>query len=161
MFDELTINEALPIVWLKRVFVVVIVAFLSIGMVSLYRALVQVRNLELNAPRALSAGSIVEIAVVSSGRTMVDVEVYLIQGSHSEKLLKLHVRGNELGFFDPRAQYASDRFTLTAEVLSKFQPGAARLRSVAIGREQLTRLPPPTVRELEVEIQPQASPPLL
>ena len=32
MFDELTIHEARPIVWLMRVLVVVIVAFLSIGM---------------------------------------------------------------------------------------------------------------------------------
>jgi hypothetical protein len=155
MFDQLVIHEARPIVWLKRFFVFVIVALLVIGQISLYRALVQVRKLELSAPHSLSAGSVVETSVVSSGRTMVDVEVYLIQGSHSEQLSKLHVRGNELGFFDPRPQYGIDKVMLTAEVLSKFQPGAARLRSVATGREQLTRLPPPTVRELAVEIQPQ------
>ena len=155
MFESLTIHETRPIVWLKRVFVFVIVALLAIGAVSSYRAYVQVRSLELNAPRLLSAGSVVTAEVVSSGRTTVDVEVDLIQGAHSERLFKLHLPGNELGFFDPRTKHASDSITLTSETLSKFQPGAARLRSVATGRHQWMRLPPPTVRELEVDIQNQ------
>ena len=152
MFESLTIHEARPIVWLKRVFVFVIVALLAIGAVSSYRAYVQVRSLELGAPRLVSAGSVVTTEVVSSGRTTVDVEVDLIQGTHSELLFKLHLPGNELAFFDPRTQHAFDSVTLTAETLSKFQPGAARLRSIATGRHQWMRLPPPTVRELEVEI---------
>jgi hypothetical protein len=153
MFESLIIHEARPIVWLKRVFVFVIVALLAIGAVSSYRAYVQVRSLELSAPRLLSAGSVVTTEVVSSGRTTVDVEVDLIQGAHSERLFKLYLRGNELGFFDPRTKHGSDSITLSSEILSKFQPGAARLRSVATGRHQWMRLPPPTVRELEVEIQ--------
>src|SRR6185295_5023268 len=96
------------ILWLKRAFVAVIVALLAIGIVSSHRAYFQVRSLELNAPQLLSDGSVVQTSVVSSGRTTVDVEVELIQGSHSEKLLKLRVRGNELGFFDPRAQHGTE-----------------------------------------------------
>ena len=152
MFDGLTIRDAWPILWLKRLFVFVIAALLAIGMVSSHRAYFQIRSLELNAPHLLSAGSVVKTSVVSSGRTLADVEVHLIQDSHSERLLKLHVPGNELGFFDPRTQHASDEVTLTAETLSKFQPGAARLRAVAVGREQWTRLPPPTIREIQVEV---------
>ena len=153
MFDSLTIRDARPISWLKRTFVVLIVVFLAIGMVSSHRAYFQVRSLELNAPRVLTAGSVVQTSVVSSGRTTVDVEVELIQGTHTEKLFRLHLRGNDLGFFDPRKRYGTDSVTLTSETLSKFQPGAARLRSVATGRHQWMRLPPPTVRELEVDIQ--------
>ena len=153
MFDSLTIQDAKPIAWLKHVFAFLIVALLAIGAVSSYRAWVQVRSLELNASRALSAGSIVETAVVGSGRTMVDVEVDLIQGEHSERLIFLHLRGNEMGFFDPRTRNASGSATLTQETLSRFQPGRARLRAVATGRHQWTRLPPPTVREVEVEIR--------
>ena len=152
MFESLTIHEARPIVWLKRVFLFVIVVFLALGMVSSDRAYIQVRSLELNAPHALSAGSVVETAVVSSGRTTVDVDVDLIQDEHSERLFRLHVPGNELAFFDPRSQHGSKSLMLTSEVLSKFQPGAARLRSVATGRPQWTRLPPPTVREMAVEL---------
>ena len=155
MFETLTIPEARPIRWLKRFFVFVIIALLAIGAVSSHRAYFQVRRLELNAPHSLSAGSIVETAVVSSGRTSVDVDVDLIQGTHSERLFHLPVRGNELGFFDPRTQHGSRSVTLSSEILSRFQPGAARLRSVATGRPQWMRLPPPTVRELDVEVAPQ------
>ncbi|HKG61485.1 MAG TPA: hypothetical protein VKB05_17125 [Pyrinomonadaceae bacterium] len=153
MFDELTIQDARPLLWLKRVFVFVIVALLVIGAVSSHRAYFQVRSLELRAPRVLSVGSIVNASVVGSGRTMVDVEVDLIQGTHSERLMHLHLKGNGLAFFDPRTQNGSGRFVLTSETLSTFQPGPARLRAVATGREQWTRLPPPTVREVDVEIK--------
>ena len=153
MFDELTVHDARPILWLKRVFVFVIVALLVIGAVSSHRAYFQVRSLELSAPHTLSAGSVVNTSVVGSGRTQVDVEVDLIQGTHSERLQHLHLTGNNLAFFDPRTQHGSDSVTLTSGTLSKFQPGPARLRAVATGREQWTRLPPPTVRELDVEIK--------
>ena len=156
MFDTLTIRDARPILWLKRVFAVIIIAFLAIGIVSAHRAYFQVRSLELNAPLQLTDGSVVETSVVSSGRTAVDVVVDLIQGTHSERVLKLHLSGNELGFFDPRKRHGSDSVILTPEILSKFQPGAARLRSVATGRHQWFRLPPPTVREFDVVIQKQS-----
>jgi len=126
---------------------------LVIGAVSSHRAYFQVRSLELNAPHTLSVGSVVNTAVVGSGRTQVDVEVDLIQGTHSERLQHLHLTGNNLAFFDPRPQHGVDTVTLTSDMLSSFQPGPARLRAVATGREQWTRLPPPTVRELEVEIK--------
>ena len=156
MFDTLTIRDARPILWLKRVFAVIIIAFLAIGMISAHRAYFQVRSLELNAPQQLTDGSVVETSVVSSGRTADDVVVDLIQGTHSERVLKLHLSGNELGFFDPRKRYGTDSVILTPEILSKFQPGAARLRSVATGRHQWFRLPPPTVREFDVVIQKQS-----
>lgn len=153
MFDELTIQDARPILWLKRLFAFVVVALLLIGAVSSHRAYFQVRSLELSAPHALAVGSVVKASVVGSGRTQVDVDVELIQGTHSERLMHLHLTGNELAFFDPRTQPGSDSVVLTSEMLSKFEPGAARLRAVASGREQWTRLPPPTVREIEVEIK--------
>ena len=152
MFEPVIIHEARAIVWLKRVFRFVIFALLAIGAVSSHRAYFQVRSLELKAPQTLSAGSIVETEVVSSGRTPVDVDVDLIQGTHSERLFSLRVRGNEFGFFDPRTQHGSKTIALTPEVLSRFQSGAARLRSVATGRHQWFRLPPPTVRELDVQL---------
>ena len=152
MFETQTPPKAQPIVWMKRFFVFVIVALLAIGAVSSHRAYFQVRSLELNAPHSLSVGAVVEAAVVSSGRTTVDVDVDLIQSTHTERLFTFRVRGNELGFFDPRTRHGSQSATLTAEVLAKFQPGGARLRAVATGREQWTRLPPPTVRELDVQI---------
>ena len=153
MFDELTIQDARPILWLKRLFVFVIVSLLVIGAVSSHRAYFQVRSLELHAPRTLSVGSIVNTSVVGSGRTQVDVDVDLVQGTHSARLFHLHLSGNELAFFDPRPKYGSESVVLTSEALSKFQPGTARLRAVGTGRPQWGRLPPPTVREMDVEIK--------
>lgn len=153
MFEQITIQDARPILWLKRLFVFVIVALLVIGALSSHRAYFQVRSLELTAPRVLSAGGTVNTSVVGSGRTQVDVDVDLIQGTHYERLLHLHLTGNNLAFFNPRARYGSESVVLTSETLSNFQPGPARLRAVATGREQWMRLPPPTVRELDVEIR--------
>ena len=48
MFDSLTIPQAGPVVWLKRVLVFVIVALLAIETVASYRAFFQVQGLELN-----------------------------------------------------------------------------------------------------------------
>jgi len=153
VFDELTIHDARPILWLKRLFVLVIVLLLVNGAVASHRAYFQVRSLELNAPQSLGVGSVVNASVVGSGRTQVDVDVELIQATHSERLMHLHLTGNNLAFFDPRPQHGSDRLVLNSEMLSKFQRGPARLRAVATGREQWTRLPPPTVREMDVEIK--------
>ena len=153
MFDELAIQDARPILWLKRLFVFVIVSLLVIGAVSSHRAYFQVRSLDLNAPGVLSIGSVVNTSVTGSGRNQVDVDVDLIQGAHSERLLHLHLSGNYLAFFDPRPRYGSETVVLTSETLSKFQPGVARLRAVGTGRPQWGRLPPPTVCEMDVEIK--------
>ena len=153
MFDSLAIRDARPIAWLKRGIVAVFAALLVIGGLSAHRAYFQVRSLDLNAPRVLTDGSVVEVAVVCSGRNEVDVEAELIQGDHSEKLFHIRVTGNNLAFFDPRAQHASRSAVLTNETLMSFQSGSARLRVVATGRPQWGRTPPPTIRELAVTIQ--------
>lgn len=153
MFDSPTIKDARPIVWLKRSIATVFGLLLLIGAVSSHRAYFQVRSLDINAPQLLTDWSVVEVAVVCSGRNRVDVEADLIQGQHAEALLNFHVPGNDLAFFDPRAQHALVSTALTKETLMHFEPGPARLRVVATGRPQWGRRPPPTVRELDVTIQ--------
>ena len=152
MFDALTIKDARPIAWLKRAIAGVFAALLIIGATSAHRAYFQVRSLEVKAPQLLTDGSIVEVAVVCSGRNKVDVEAELIQGDHSGALLNFRVPGNNLAFFDPRAQHATQTAVLTSDTLKRFQPGAAVLRVVATGRPQWGRRPPSTVRELAVMI---------
>ena len=152
MFDTLTIRDARPIAWLKRAIVAVFAALLVIGAISAHRAYFQVRSLEVKAPQLLTDGSIVEVAVVCSGRNKVDVEAELVQGDHSAALLNFRVPGNNLAFFDPRAQHATQTAVLSGDTLKSFQPGAAILRVVATGRPQWGRRPPPTVRELAVTI---------
>lgn len=94
-----------------------------------------------------------EAAVVGSGRTQVDVEVELIQGKYAELLFTVHLPGNDLAFFDPRPQYATQSAVLDKERLLRFQPGTALLRVTATGRPQWGRTPPPTVREIDLRIQ--------
>ena len=153
MFDSFTIRDVWPIVWMKRFFAAVVAALLVIGAMAAHRAYFQVRSLDLKAPQTLTNGSAIETAVVGSGRNRIDVEVELIQGEHAELLFTIHVPGNNLAFFDPRAQHATQSAVLDQERLLRFQPGAARLRAVATGRPQWGRRPPPTVREIDVEIQ--------
>lgn len=152
MFDALTIKDARPIAWLKRAIVGVFSALLMIGAISAHRAYFQVRSLEVKAPQLLTDGSVIEVAVVCSGRNKVDVEAELVQGDHSGAVLNFRVPGNNLAFFDPRAQHATQTAVLDSDTLKDFQPGAAVLRVVATGRPQWGRRPPPTVRELAVTI---------
>ena len=153
MFESLPNREARPLTLLRKGTVVFVGAFLLIGMVSFYRAWVQVRQLELKTSEgSLRSGSTVETEVVVSGRTIVDVQLELIQGTHSETLGVLNVPGNEFAFFDPRPKQASKKVSINNDILSRFHDGEARLRATAIGREQLSRLPPPVVREVRVDI---------
>jgi hypothetical protein len=154
MFDSLTIQDARPVAWLKKSALILLALFLVTGIVSGYRAYYQVRSLEIQLTEpVLSHGSVVQIAVVGSGRTTIDVQLELIQGTHSETLARQRVPGNEWAFFDPRPTRASQKLAVTPEHLAHFMTGAAILRATATGRPQWTRLPPPTVRELAVEIK--------
>jgi hypothetical protein len=153
MFETQPIPEARPIAVLKKLFVVVIVSLLVIGGFSSYRAYIQVKSLDIQADQVLVDGANIYMSVLTSGRTTVDVDVELIQGTYREKVYSLQVHGNELGFFDPRTIYVLDRRAMTGKQLAGFQTGAATLRATATGRHQWMRLPPPTVREITVQLR--------
>lgn len=153
MFNELTIPETRALTWLRTGTVVFVAAFLVIGAISTYRAWVQVRYLELRSSnRTLRVGSVIETNVVNSARTTIAVRLELVQGAHAETLDLISVKGNELGFFDPRSRSASQRVVLTKEQLAGFKPGDATLRATGTGRPQWGRTPPPVVREMKVMI---------
>jgi hypothetical protein len=169
MFEPLKQKPPLVFIALKRLCVLALSIYLVIGLISAYRAWYQVKSLELgiagsgsvirpNDPRAeviagVSPGSLVEARLVSYARTTIDVRLELVQGEHAETLFVKTLRGNQWGFFDPRAKQATFGATLTAEVLDRFHAGPATLRATAIGREQWTRLPPPVIRNAEVVVQ--------
>lgn len=154
MFDSLSFQDARPIALMKRAAPLLLALCLLTAVVSGYRAYYQVRGLELQVSEpALRNGSVIQAAVVGSGRTTIDVRVELVQGDRSETLAVRHVPGNEWASFDPRPTRASERVALAPEHLARLLPGAAKVRATASGRPQWTRLPPPVVRELAVEIQ--------
>ena len=154
MFESLTIRDPRPVALVKKAFQVAVGAYLVIGLIAGYRAFYQVHSLNLNtSERVLRSGSTITTRVVTYARGPVTLRLELIQGSHSEELSIAGVPGNDWAFFDPRPRQASKTFMVTSEVFARFQPGPAQLRATAIGRPQLSRLPPPLVRELAIELQ--------
>lgn len=133
-------------------------AFLAVcfvvAMLSGHRAYFQVRSLDLvSSGKVLRGGSSVRASVVTSGRTFARVRLELIQGAHAEKLAEQVVPKNEWAAIDPRQQRATLTATLTPELLARFEAGPALLRATALGGSQWLRVPPPEVRDLEVEVQ--------
>lgn len=153
MFESLAKRESRPVAVLKRAALAVLALCVVTAVASGYRAYYQVRSLELRlSGPALREGSVIGFVVSGSGRTTIDVRVELIQGEHSETLAERRLRGNEWAAFDPRPTEAAYTVTLTPGQLARFRSGAAKVRATATGRPQWMRLPPPTVRETEVEI---------
>jgi hypothetical protein len=154
MFDSLSFQDARPIALLKKAILILLALCVVTALVSGYRAYYQVRSLELQLTEPiLRNGSVVQIAVVGSGRTTIDVRLELIQGAHSETLAVQHLPGNAWASFDPRSTRGSYRVMLTPALLARFHNGPAKVQAIATGRPQWTRLPPPEVREVTVEIQ--------
>jgi hypothetical protein len=154
MFDSLSFQDARPIALMKKAILILLALCFVTALVSGYRAYYQVRSLDLQLTEPiLRNGSVIQIAVVGSGRTTIDVRLELIQGTRSETLAVKHLPGNNWASFDPRSTSGSYRVVLTPDLLARFRTGPAKVRAIATGRPQWTRLPPPEVREITVEIE--------
>ena len=155
MFEGVTSKDTRVIALVKRVFLIVISVYVVIGLVALYRALVQVHSLEINAAETLRDDATVTATVQSYGRTPVDLRIELVQQTHSETLVVKQVEKNEWALLDPRMKEATQTVVLTDNVLDRFADGKALLRATVTGRLQLGHLPAPVVREQVVEIRRQ------
>ena len=156
MFDPMPLRDTRPIALLKRAMLIFVAAHVVILGISGYRAYFQVHSLELKSTtRILHKGSAIETGLVSYARTPVYLRIEMIQGGHAETLGRQTLLPNEWSLYDPRTQSGELTITLTPELLARFQAGAAVVRATAVGCPQWTRLPPPVVRELAVEIQRQ------
>jgi hypothetical protein len=139
----------------QRVILIVTLLVVTIGAWSAYRAWFQVRALDMRVLSPdLRPGLPVVVQVVTSGRTLVDVRLELVQGAHVEMLATLRVAATHDGFFDPRARHGSMMPSFTPDFLAHFEPGPAVLRATAIGRPQWMRTPPPVVKEMAVIVTP-------
>jgi hypothetical protein len=143
---------------LKQAIAIAVCFHLMLAWLSAYRAWVQVQGLDLHvADPVLRDGTAIEVAVVSAGRTPIDVRVELVQGDAVETIAERRVPSNRDAAYDPRFKSASWTIVLTSDLLERFRPGPALVRADASGRPQWTRTPPPEVREVAVEISPPAS----
>ena len=137
----------------KRLVIFVVALHLLIGLISSYRAYFQVHSVDISTNELLQDGSLIKTRVVSYGRTPVDVKLEIIQNGIVVKLHEQRVAANEFGFYDPRTQTGSFTVLITAHTLNQLESGAAVLRATAVGRHQWMRLPPPFVREVNVNIE--------
>ncbi|MGB8510156.1 MAG: hypothetical protein WCD76_17385 [Pyrinomonadaceae bacterium] len=158
LFDSQITREPRSIAILKKAAAAFLAFAFLIAMLSGYRAYVQVRELDISTNESvLRGGAIVRTSAITSGRAYVQVRVEIIQGAHTETLATREVPKNYLAAIDPRPQCASFETTLTPELLARFRPGPASLRATATGSPQWLRVPPPTARELAVDIFHDAS----
>jgi hypothetical protein len=153
-FSELN-REPRSTILLRRIIVPLVALHVALATISGYRAIVQVYSLRLLAEgHVVRPGSALGFEVTTSARTPVDVELELIQGVRSETLKVKLVKDNVNASQDPRPRRAAESVVLSPVLLSRFHAGPALVRATANGRSQWFRVPPPTVRELSVEISP-------
>ena len=144
----------------RRGLLALLVPIVVLAALSGWRAWVQVRSLDVQLDSAaLRPGSTIRAALVSTGRTTVDVRVELVQGARVQPLAELRVPGNRDGALDPRFRSRALRVVLTLELLARFDAGPAVVRATAVGRSQWLRVPTPTVRERRVRVAETAPPP--
>jgi hypothetical protein len=152
-FTRALIHDSRRVVLVRRVVLTLAGVFVSLGLVSAWRAWFQVKSLKLTvSATALTNGATLVTDVVSYARTSIDVRIELVQGTHVETLGMQTVPGNWDAGLDPRTRSASQTVAVSQEVLARFAPGPAIVRATAIGRPQWLRVPPPLVREAAVEI---------
>lgn len=153
-FEGLYSGPPWAVVLARRAALAVLAVPVALGVLSGWRAWVQVRSLELRAPApVLRAGSELRARVVTSGRTFVDLRLEMVQGARAETLAVRQVPKNRDAATDPRSRRDSLAVVLAPDVLERFRAGPVRVRAVARGRPQWLREPPPTVRELALEIR--------
>jgi hypothetical protein len=155
MFEGVAIKDTRGITLVKRACLIVFSVYFVLGLIALYRALVQVHRLEINSAETLRDESAVTATVMSYGRVPVDLRIELVQPAHTETLVVKQVEKNEWALLDPRIKEGTQTVVLTDNVLDRFADGKAVLRATVIGRSQLGHLPAPVVREQVVEIRRQ------
>src|SRR6185503_10082615 len=107
----------------KRVCLIVLSVYFVIGMIALYRALVQVHRVDLNSAETLHYDSSISATVLSYGRTPVDLRLELVQPAHTEALAVKQLAKNDWALLDPRIREYTETVVLTGDVLDRFAGG--------------------------------------
>jgi hypothetical protein len=136
-----------------RITVAGVGGYLAIAAVSAFRAIVQVYSVKITAPRTIEPGASIATVVRSSGRVPVEVTLELIQNGLVDTLGAREVPENRNHIFDPRPRTVILGVLANPEMLSPFRTGPALLRSVARGRSQFLRVPPPKISVIGVEVR--------
>jgi hypothetical protein len=118
-----------------------------------YRAIWQIRRLDLHASSALlRPGATVGFEFGSWGRTEAHAQLELIQGSVAETLATKFLPRNTNALHDPRPKRGAASVVLTPSMLARFTSDSAILRATAYGSMQWLRTPPPKIQEQRVRL---------
>lgn len=137
----------------ERVVLILVLLYAALGAYSVYRAWVQVRSLDLRVVSDdVRPGIPALVDVTTSGVTIVDVKLELVQGSTHETLSTLRLVPAHAPFFNPRIRQGTMMPSFTPEFLARFQPGPAVVRATATGQRKWLRTPGPVVKEVAVVV---------
>jgi len=137
----------------QRVVLILVLLYAAVGAWSVYRAWVQVRSLELRVVSDnVRPGIPALVEVVTSGVTIVDVKLELVQGDRHETLSTLRIVPAHQAFLNPRIRQGTMMPSFTPEFLAHFQPGPALVRATATGQRKWLVTPAPVVTEVPVVI---------
>jgi hypothetical protein len=146
-------REERAMVVLRWMSAAVLSLYAFFGLISAYRAWVQVKSLELRASgHELHRGSSITVHTVSWARTTVTVRVELVQDGRSDTLRVQRIQSNHVASLDPRTRSAWLYVVMGQLELERFHAGGATIRASAIGGPQWLRTPPPLVRTIPVMI---------
>lgn len=137
----------------QRVVLILVLLYAALGAYSVYRAWVQVRSLELRVVSDnVRPGIPALVEVTTSGVTMVDVKLELVQGNTHETLSTLRLVPARSPFFSPRVRQGTMMPAFTPEFLAHFQPGPAIVRATATGQKKWLYTPSPVTKEVPVVV---------
>ena len=153
IFDNPLAKEWIGFTILRRVCIAAAIAHFSLAAVSGYRAVVQVYGVSIDAPAFAGAGTRVTADVTTSGRIMQDARIELIQGSKVEVLVTKRIPSHTHWFYDPRPLNESLEAIVPSDIMTRFQPGRARLQIIVEGRMQWLYLPPPKFATAQIELR--------
>jgi hypothetical protein len=146
IFDDRLGMESPVLKLIRRSIIVIAIAHFSLATLSGYRALVQVKDLQIRTTdEILGPGSSIEVDAVSSGRNPVTISLDAIQGPRIRRLARVKVPENRNRFYDPRSQHEKFVVVVTPEILKDLREGPVVLRATGEGMSQFLRIPPPKV----------------
>ena len=130
-----------------------LVVHIALATFSGYRAIWQIRRLDLHASGAvLRAGDTVGFEFASWGRTEAHAQLELIENGIAETLITKFLPRNTNALHDPRPQRGAASVVVTPSMLARFTSDSATLRATAFGSMQWLRTPPPKIQERRVRL---------
>src|SRR4051812_28739333 len=133
-----TRHDARAVTWVKRVLIGLFCVHFKLAAWDMYKRIWQVLRADLYvSSTTVKAGATVSYDVITTGETYNVIQLELVQGAHTETLLRQRARLQAIATYDPRVFQYTPTITITPELLNRFAPGPATLRLTGFGGQKL------------------------